>query len=92
MPGTRKTPVQEPPPAPKPANHSQEETTAAILRELVAIKERLDRLEKMAHTEHSLGPEVVDHIARHTVTHLCKSLAQSGLPVNAENQLGDQLS
>ena len=88
---TRKAPEQETSSA-NGANQEQKETLAAILRELVTIRQRLDNLEAKAHTEHSLGPEVVEHIARYTLTQVSNILAQHGLPASDGGQSEDQQS
>ena len=66
-------------PALSPTKMTHEETLVAILRKLVAIEQRLDHLESVAHSDHSLGPEVVEYLTRHAMTHIANTLSQQVL-------------
>ena len=59
-----------------------------LAERIAALEERLARVEQMAHTDHSITPEAVDHLTQHVMSHvhehLRKTTGHSGLPVRGD--------
>lgn len=65
-----------------------EDHVAALKAQVFALEDRLARVEQMAHTDHSITPEAVDHLTQHVMSHvhehLRKTTGHSGLPVRGD--------
>lgn len=81
------TKAQTTEPIVKEENPEQEER--ALEQRLAALEARIAELEKHAHTEHAIGPEVVQQIAAHASgqavnhinEHLRRAFGHSGMPL-----------
>lgn len=67
---------------------SESEHESTLAARVQSLEERLARVEQMAHTDHSITPEAVDHLTQHVMghvhEHLRKTTGQSGLPVRGD--------